>query len=1235
MLEQSKRRKPLKNYSAFTFCNILSALVCPHEAPGCTGCQSDHCYLVDQIGVVRKRRALAKLQEDVSELNRPSSFTLVSHDRTAKHYKGARKLLVVDSGASISTTSSIDNLHSVDNWHPNTKVQVANKQFVTVICTGTMRLTVQDKHGKPLVILLRNVHYSPDFSHNLLSTDELYRQHGITTKLGGHNYLKTPNKTRIPIAKTKNQYQLHAYQVTPAESALLWHRRLMHIGTKAMQNMQSVIPSLNMQGVSFQDCDACLQGGSKRQPMQPSPPRPREASRKHPRFTAFGQRIASDLCGPFETGLDGELYAINFVDTTTKYTAVYCIPDKTKETVLAAFQRFLSDHHAHLPNGVGHFWTDGGGEYLNSEMDKFCEEICIRRNITVPYNPQQNPYAERTWGTLLRKVRTCMAESGIPDKFWPYAIQQAALIHNVVVDENGMSPYYRLHGEHFDYSKLHAFGCLCYYLLPDRDRESKLSPTALPAIYLGTDQDRNGHHLHVPDLQRTTAAYHVVFNEHRFYSREQKNRVHFDASADRNIEPIGRTRREYIEQPADGDANQPDQHNANDDAQRNKPVDDPRHGDSNTWNDQHCENSECLYPRGHNGPCSHEEVHSRFRPLPRRIYAECAIDDCVYCAEHAGPCVDSVGRLIGEFEHACGACDVSDDDSDDDLDGSHTVIFDDVSDERATLYSVDPAEPSSFKQATSGPLAERWWESMREEIEALLKNETWKLISRNDPRLKRRAPTKSRWVYKVKTRRDGTVERLKSRFVVCGYSQRQGLDYDRAFSATMRASSFRTLLAIAAGKKLRLVHFDVSNAFTQANLDDVDLFVEPPPGFEQWETIDGKRVSKLLHLKRALYGSKQASRLWQETLCDFLEDKKRKTGLAFKRSTADPCVFHLQHGVQEIVVGIYVDDIVAAYKGDALFKSFSEKFQDRFTSRFEGDLHWFLGIAVDQKDDFSVAISHEQSISKMCDKYIPNNSVTRECPPTELFNKLDKASDDLERARVQQFPYASIVGALLYISVMTRPDCAFHTSVLAKFLSDPSEDCCKACTQLLQYLWATKDRKMVFNGDCSVPPGLSKHAEDVRRNHGFVAYSDSSWGNKYPYPMFGYGIYLFGGLVSFGSKQLKTVAFSSCEAEYAAAAYCCKEIEFIRNLCHDLGVILHGRLVLAVDNTACIDVAHDVGVSARTKHFDRAIHYLRDLTQLRRVLPTFVSTEMQRADGYTKSLDKSKYFTWLRQVFPV
>ena len=174
---------------------------------------------------------------------------------------------------------------------------------------------------------------------------------------------------------------------------------------------------------------------------------------------------------------------------------------------------------------------------------------------------------------------------------------------------------------------------------------------------------------------------------------------------------------------------------------------------------------------------------------------------------------------------------------------------------------------------------------------------------------------------------------------------------------------------------------------------------------------------------------------------------------------------------------------------------------------------------------------------------------------------------------------------------------------------------------------------MYFSGVVEVPAGFEKVASDVTRNHGFYAYSDSSWGNKYPYPMFGHCIYLYGSLVSYSTKQLKVVAFSSCEAEYAAASACCKEIEFVRNICFDLGMKLQGRLALGVDNTAAIDVAHDVGVSARTKHFDRAIHYLRDLVQLRRVIPVFVRTHLQRADGLTKALDKSKYFDWLKMFF--
>ena len=133
----------------------------------------------------------------------------------------------------------------------------------------------------------------------------------------------------------------------------------------------------------------------------------------------------------------------------------------------------------------------------------------------------------------------------------------------------------------------------------------------------------------------------------------------------------------------------------------------------------------------------------------------------------------------------------------------------------------------------------------------------------------------------------------------------------------------------------------------------------------------------------------------------------------------------------------------------------------------------------------------------------------RECPPTDVFNRLDKPTSDIERAKVRDFPYASLVGALLYISVTSRPDIAFHTSILTKFLSDPSADCVKAAVELLQYLHATRKKRLYFSGKIEVPDGMEIHRPDIERNHGFIAYSDSSWGNKYPYPMFGYSVYLY------------------------------------------------------------------------------------------------------------------------------
>jgi transposase InsO family protein len=1171
--------------------------------------------------------------------------------RTKKH-----KRYVLDSGATITCINRLDLFESIECYRPGKKVQVANKQFLDVVCIGTIKLECYDRDHRPYTILLSNVHYSPDFQCNLLSVDELWKQHGISSHFSGESYLQTKDGVHLPIERDQKEFVVHAFYAGKSLSTELWHRRLCHIGKEAMQRVQCKI---GMSGsFDYSQCDACLQGGTKRLPYGTSKRRsnPDAAFRRHAkrqRFTYFGERVACDLCDMEEQGIDGERYAILFFDSYTTYSAVYCLRDKTKETVMQAFQQFLSDHQDRLVRGVGTFWTDNGGEFQNSDMDAFCEEICTKRAWTVPYSSPQNPYAERAWGVALRKVRTCLAASGAPNSYWPYLIKHAVLVHNIIPDENCTTPYEIVHGEDYDYNKLHVPLCLCYYVVPDRDRASKLSPRALPARYLGPDPGRNGHIVEVPKMGRITSAYHVVFNEHRYYHPSlEKPHVYFEDESNASHESSSQRRRVYREER---DTLQMDRVPANVEASPAllpvpleddlRPADDTRHGtvDGNvdgsrhgTWSDNHCGDSRCLYPNGHSGPHSYEDYHEngeprgyfRRRPAARQIYDGCPLDeDCAFCIGHCGPCEDDQARpIFDDFAHQI----VNDSvESSADMAGKvFRVPIDDVVPDDVVYASTSPdglKPPSKYSEAIVGPLRERWKTSMQEEIFALVKNGTWELVSRNDDRLRGRKITKSRWVYDIKYNRDGTISRFKSRFVVCGYSQREGIDYDRAFSATLRATTFRTLLAVAAGKKLRLVQYDVSNAFTQAAMDDVDLFVEPPPGHEEWEYINGKRVSKVLLLKRALYGTKQASRLWQETLRKALEE------IGFEQSSSDPCLYRwVRKDGQEIILGVYVDDIVLAYSHDEIHEEFKHKFCKRFAARYEGPLKWFLGMAIDQDEKtFAIQLDHQLNIDRMVEKFIPHNSVTRECPPKDIFDKLDRAKSNEDRAKVETFPYKSLIGSLLYVAVMSRPDIAFHTSVLAKFMSDPSPECCKAAVELLQYLGATSKRKMEFTGKIDVPSGLEKHASDITSNHGFVAYSDSSWGNAYPYPMFGYGVYLFGGLVSFASKQLKTVAFSSCEAEYAAASYCCKEIEFVRNVCADCGVILQGRLILAVDNTAAIDTAHNVGVTARTKHFERAIHYLRDLTQLKRILPCYVSTTNQRADGYTKSLDKSKFVQWV------
>ena len=1125
---------------------------------------------------------------------------------------------VVDSGATLHCINDVSLFDSIDHHHPKVKLRVANGKVLEAHAVGTVKLRLVAEDGSTTEIILHNVVYHPSFTHNLLSVRRLWRDNRIKTRFGSQNYFKQANTGQRFRFEFHSEFRVQSIMAVSGHkgvSADVLHSRFGHIGNKRLRQCQARstnFPQHESLDHDPSDCDACQAGASRRRPF------PKRTSQQ---FTMFGQRLSSDLCGPFPESVEGYTYMLNIVDAATNIMEVYYLKSKSSAEVKKAFENFLIKYKLQLAacRAAGHevnWRTDNGGEFMSSDLDAFLNEFSVVRSFSTPYAPPQNAHAERMWGILLRCMRTTIAESGISERFWTFAADNAVLLHNSLPSTKlpgSISPIEALTGTKPDLSRFRVFGCITWYFLPEHERSSKLGPRSLPAIHLGCDPQRKGWLLYIPQLNRITTGYHVSFQERRFMKfsdhsittpsppsgiHHPPRRINTEAQ-DGTVNPSPDSTQS---DPVNGFDSGVDLFHDDDDGVRREFSD-----DEDTFGEDHCEDTECTLPRGHDGPHSHERVGTR-REGSTRIRRQ------------ARP---------SEYERNF----------------VRVVMEDSTGHSFAIASNVNLGDiqiPKTYNEAIDSRFAERWRAAMLKEITDLLRNKTWKAIDRCEVPAGKKI-TKSKWVFDIKTLRDGTIERFKARFVACGYSQVYGKDFTHTFSATLRATSFRLFLAIAAGRKLQVDQFDVTSAFTQANID-AEVYVEAPKGFET-KGKDGQ--PKVLKLRKALYGTKQAARLWQQALV------KRLVTMGFRQSPHDPCIFRYVGVHGECLIACYVDDLLCATSSPGTFDWFSSNFlfsdtnPDGFYGKHLGKVSYFLGMAIDQYDDCSISVHQCKYIGKMLDKFVPShqaNSIKhhKPCSP-ESFSKLSTAKDDLERERMSTLPYLEIVGSLLYVSGMTRPDVAYYVTTLCKFMHDPSPECYEAAVSLLLYLGHTKEYVGLHYDACTkapsdfgrLEPDANAIQNSIESNYGFVAYSDASWrSSSNKYSSYGYIVFLFGGVISFASKYLKIVAMSSAEAEYAAASQTCREMAYIRHVCLDLGLTLTGPLCVGVDNTAAISICENPGITARNKHFDDQIHYIRHDYDHQRARMIYVPTDRQRADGFTKPLDPTKFFRWRETVVP-
>jgi histone deacetylase 1/2 len=146
------------------------------------------------------------------------------------------------------------------------------------------------------------------------------------------------------------------------------------------------------------------------------------------------------------------------------------------------------------------------------------------------------------------------------------------------------------------------------------------------------------------------------------------------------------------------------------------------------------------------------------------------------------------------------------------------------------------------------------------EVEALHKNKTWHLV----PPQKGKSVIDCKWVYKIKRKADGRIERYKARLVAKGFKQRYEIDYEDTFSPIVKATTIHLILSLAISRGWCLRQIDVQNAFLHGYLEE-EVYMKQSPGYE-----DKSRPHFLCKLDKALYGLKQAPRAWYSRLCNKL-----------------------------------------------------------------------------------------------------------------------------------------------------------------------------------------------------------------------------------------------------------------------------------------------------------------------------------------------------------------------------
>ena len=960
-----------------------------------------------------------------------------------------------------------------------------------------------------------------------------------------------------------------------------WHRRFGHAGAYRMKRINTCVEGIDcVLHPDGADCSACLHSKMIR------------VQNKSAILTAKRplERVYSDIWGPYQVDtLGGNRYFVTFSDEYSRLSALYLL--KKRIGLYEAFENWKNKAEEDTGEKLRVFRCDGAEEY--GKLSRIWTGVDFE--ITTPYTPEQNGFAERLNRTITECVRCQLYDSQLPMEFWGEAALTANYLRNRLPlgDKYGAKTPYELytkrkpHVEH-----LRPFGCVVHCHIP-KEKRAKLENTSYRGVFVGYTESNHQFRVWNPLKEVIEKHSHVLFleNEKGGGLLKNPNPELYIENWESPLDPDFFGDNEVMMQPQElGQTSSktggvlPPSHEAS------EPVgefsEDRMSSHEDTDLGLRPNNSEEIAQ----GPTTMPESAGNVEEAPAEPSQVISTAPGPAAGGAEGPSPPELRSQVGRLRKPSAK--------------AAENAAQEAAKKTARMALQEPIyEPSTYKEAMTSPTYQtQWAQAIDEELNSLAANGTWELVELP----KGRQPITSKWVFKVKYTPSGLVNRFKARLVARGFSQQYGIDYEETFAPTLRFDSLRMLLAIAAHDDLHIHQMDVVSAYLAGRLEE-EIYMEPPEGLPHDST---KRMA--CRLIKGLYGLKQSGRVWNNTFRSTL------TSLGFSRLVGDNSVF--LNGDSGVIIALYVDDLLIFSKEIEPINSVKAALHKAYKMKDLGEADVCLGIQIRRnRKNRTLTIDQHAYVTKVLKEFGMEDSKPVSTP-IDSYEYIKPALEGEPMA--DQLEYQKAVGSLMYAMTATRPDLAFVVGKFSQFCHSPSARNRAGLQRVFRYLKGTKDLKITYSGASRT---------------GVFGYTDSDFaadptGRKSTHA---YVFALAGGPISWCSRKQRTTSTSTTEAEYIGCCNAAKQAAWITiwlKGARFTRFLNHLPVQLLADNQSSMRLSKNAEFHSRTKHIDVQYHYIREAIEDGLVTVSYIPTNEMAADSLTKPLPREQFLSGLSQL---